>query len=81
MTMGTREAFRIRESLRRARTALITEHETGRAEAMAAARKWRQWAFDNDDIGALYQADAWVKCARRCNHHALIVRRDDRGDA
>jgi len=76
--MGTSRAFQIRESLRRDRAMELadvhSEHISARDKAMRSARDWRQFAFDSNDIGGLYQADAWIKCARRLNHHALATR-------
>lgn len=72
--MSLHPAIRHRESLRRERM-MHEEHLAARDKAMQKAREWREFAFERDEIGALYQADAWVKCARRSNHHALACRR------
>ena len=72
--MGTSHPFQMREGFRRERTKNTNELTTSRDHAMSRARAWRQFAYDSDDIAALYQADAWVKCARRCNHNDIATR-------
>ena len=49
------------------------EHLQQRDAYMRKARQWRQYAFDRDDIGALFQAEDFVKAARRSNHHAVAL--------